>query len=59
MVLAAADAAAAFLGNDRTALMLMDHDLRELHRSASLRADGSSTCGRNVMARRLNEGRRV
>ena len=45
---AAAAAAAAFLGNDRTALMLMDHDLRELHRSASLRADGSSTRGRKT-----------
>ena len=48
MVLAAAAAAAAFLGNDRTALMLMDHDLRDLHRSASLRADGSSTRGRKT-----------
>ena len=48
MVAAAVDAAGAFLGNDRTSLMLMDHDLRELHRSASLRADGSSTRGRKT-----------
>ena len=48
MVLAAVAAPVAFLGNDRTALMLMDRDLRELHRSASLRADGSSTRGQKT-----------
>ena len=36
------------LGNSRTALMLLSHEYREIHRSASLRQDGSSSRGRKT-----------
>ena len=36
------------LGNSRTALMLLSHEFREIHRSASLRQDGSSSRGRKT-----------
>tara|TARA_B100000787_G_scaffold147953_1_gene119214 strand:+ start:172 stop:900 length:729 start_codon:yes stop_codon:yes gene_type:complete len=48
MAAVAAAAAAAFLGNNRTALMLLDTDYRELYRNASRREDGSSSRGRKT-----------
>lgn len=37
-----------FSGNDRTSLMLMDHEFRELYRVAGLKADGRSRRGRKT-----------
>ena len=41
-------APAGFSGNDRTSLMLMDHEFRELYRVAGLNPDGRSRRGRKT-----------
>ena len=41
-------APAGFTGNDRTSLMLLDHEFRELYRVAGLNPDGRSRRGRKT-----------
>ena len=48
VAVAAAACPPAELGNSRTELMILNHEFREIYRSASLRADGSSTRGRKT-----------
>ena len=48
VAVAAAACPPANLGNSRTALVLLSHEFREIHRSASLRQDGSSSRGRKT-----------
>ena len=45
---AAAASPPAISGVSRDELMLLNHEYREVHRRASLRADGSSTRGRKT-----------